>query len=129
MNPKPENERYITEADFNRNLQMRMQILPYLLAMIRRFKVTEDKMISLDFFFYTNTADKAQQLVTALKALSYYVKPYTFDEEEKTYEVTGWTNKMELTDDVIQAWVQQMSELGYKYDCEFDGWGTYPNQE
>ncbi|MFC3562039.1 ribonuclease E inhibitor RraB [Pedobacter jamesrossensis] len=36
--------------------------------------------------------------------------------------------KMKMTDEVVKQWTKQMCELGYKFDCEFDGWGTEPDQ-
>ena len=36
---------------------------------------------------------------------------------------------MKMDDQAVQLWTKEMSELGYKFDCEFDGWGTTPDQD
>lgn len=41
---------------------------------------------------------------------------------------TGWTPRLTMSADVVQAWVRQMCDLGFKHDCQFDGWGTTPEQ-
>ncbi|MBL7829785.1 MAG: hypothetical protein JNK41_02060 [Saprospiraceae bacterium] len=33
-----------------------------------------------------------------------------------------------MAEEVVKQWTKKMCELGYKFDCEFDGWGTDPNQ-
>ena len=42
--------------------------------------------------------------------------------------ITGSTIKMNMNKDVILKWTKQMCETGYKFDRDFDGWGTDPNQ-
>jgi regulator of RNase E activity RraB len=34
-----------------------------------------------------------------------------------------------MDDGTVQSWAKEMCELGYKFDCDFDGWGTTPNQD
>jgi hypothetical protein len=34
---------------------------------------------------------------------------------------------METTN--VINWTKQMCKIGYQFDCEFDGWGTNPDQE
>ncbi|MBU1900857.1 ribonuclease E inhibitor RraB [Patescibacteria group bacterium] len=29
----------------------------------------------------------------------------------------------------VLAWTEEMIKLGYRYDVQFDGWGTNPKQE
>jgi hypothetical protein len=41
---------------------------------------------------------------------------------------TGWTKNMKMSEERIVAWINDMCETGLKYDCEFDGWGTTPDQ-
>jgi hypothetical protein len=41
--------------------------------------------------------------------------------------ITGWTIKMAMVDSALIIWTKQMCDLGYKFDCEFDGWGAEPD--
>ena len=45
------------------------------------------------------------------------------------YVITGKTNRIKMTNNIVLKWSVQMCELGYNYDCCFDGWGTNPNQD
>ena len=36
---------------------------------------------------------------------------------------------MQMSNEVVTKWVEQMCKLGYKFDCDFDGWGTLDQDE
>ncbi len=94
---------------------------------LRKIDVSEDTELKLEYFFYTNTADKAKLFAEEIKKLNYEVtdKQSAYD---NSFIITGWTTKMKMEDKVVANWTKEMCELGYKFDCEFDGWGTSPNQ-
>jgi regulator of RNase E activity RraB len=63
-----------------------------------------------------------------------FLKPKSFRHgvsagSEKLFMVTGWTTIMKMENEILKNWTKQMCELGYKFDCDFDGWGTTPDQE
>jgi len=60
--------------------------------------------------------------------LKYEVKHGQSAGAKHEFIITGWTTKMKMQADVVANWAEQMCDLGYKYDCEFDGWGTSPDQ-
>jgi hypothetical protein len=37
---------------------------------------------------------------------------------------TGCNRNINFEEEEMAIWTQQMIELGYKCDCQFDGWGT-----
>lgn len=84
--------------------------------------------MELEFFFYTNTADKAERLATELAKLNYTLQSGISAADKRLFIVTGSTGKLIMTDEIVEQWVKQMCEIGYKHDCEFDGWGTVPYQ-
>ena len=90
--------------------------------------IGEDKKLSLEFFFYTNSAEKATNLARDLEALKYSVTTENSVSDKKLFLVTGWTTKMEMSEPIVMDWTTKMTEMGYKCDCEFDGWGTSPDQ-
>lgn len=129
LKPKSNNEQFVTETEFSRNLENQLKMTPQTLEQLRDINVTADKELKLEFFFYTNTEVKAEQFATEIRKLNYTVEHGKSAGDKKLFIVTGWTTKMKMSDDVVKQWTKQMCELGYKFDCEFDGWGTQPDQE
>lgn len=129
LNPKPSNGQFVSKKAFRSNLEMQIQMTPQTLTQLRELNITADKELKLEFFFYTNTADKAEQLATEIGKLDYTVQHGVSAGDKKLFFVTGWTTKMKMADEVVEQWTRQMCEIGYKFDCEFDGWGTEPDQE
>ena len=87
------------------------------------------KKAKLEFFFYTNTSEKAAQLAEELKVLSYDVDFGESQGDQNLLIITGWTTKIKMDEQTILKWTADMTKLGYKYDAEFDGWGTNPGQK
>lgn len=53
---------------------------------------------------------------------------YGISASKTEYIITGWSTKIIMADGIVAEWVNKMCELAYKHDCEFDGWGTTPDQ-
>ena len=119
------NEQYISEIDFNDNCNMQLQLSPHVIEQLRDQGVVCDKELELEYFFYTNSEEKAKNLATEISKLNYTVSFGVSEVSKDRFLVTGWTTKMKMTDDVVNQWIEQMCELGYKFDCNFDGWGTF----
>lgn len=128
LKPKFNIEQFVSETAFIHNRDKQMQMTPQVLEQLRNLNVTPDKELKLEYFFYTNTVDKAAQLAIEIGKLNYTVQHGVSAGDKNLFIVTGWTTKMKMADEVVKQWTKQMCELGYKFDCEFDGWGTDPNQ-
>jgi len=102
---------------------------PQTLSQLRELKVDEMCELKLEYFFYTNTIEKSNELVEEIRKLNYSVQNGVSAGDKKLFVVTGWTTKMKMTNQIVNNWTKEMCELGYKYDCEFDGWGTTTDQE
>ena len=129
LRPKSNNGQFVTETTFIRNRDKQNENDTAILQQLCNLNVTANKELKLEYFFYTNTADKAEQLAAEIGKLNYTVKHGVSAGDKKLFVITGWTNKMKMADEVVKQWTKQMCELGYKFDCEFDGWGTEPEQE
>ena len=129
LKPKSNNGQFVSEKAFKSNLDNQMQMTPQTLHQLRKINVTAEKELKLEYFFYTNTAEKAEKLANEIGKLNYTVQHGTSASDKKLFIVTGWTTKMKMSDDVVSDWTQQMCEIGNKFDCEFDGWGTQPDQD
>lgn len=106
-----------------------MRLTPQTLDHLRKISVDFDKELRLEYFFYTNTLEKAEHLVDEIRKLDYQVKHDVAAGDKNLFVVSGWTSKMKMDNEVVKQWTKQMCELGYQYDCDFDGWGTEPDQD
>ena len=122
------NNQFVTEQAFKSNLTKQMQMTPQTMEQLRKINVSADKELKLEYFFYTNTADKAKLFADEIGKLNYEVKSEQSAGDKKSFVITGWTTKMKMQDSVVANWTKEMCELGYKFDCDFDGWGTSPDQ-
>jgi regulator of RNase E activity RraB len=126
---KPKNSNYVTEKSFENNCKKQMQMSPMTLKQLRNLKVTEDKELKLEYFFYTNTNEKAELLAKELEKQNYKVEYGVSIGDKKLFIVTGRTTNIIMKEEIVTKWTKEMCEIGYKFDCEFDGWGTEPNQD
>lgn len=122
------NNQFVTEQAFKSNLTKQMQMTPQTMKQLRKIDVSADKELKPEYFFYTNTADKAKLFADEIGKLNYEVKYEQSAGDKKSFLITGWTTKMTMEDNVVASWTKEMCELGYKFDCDFDGWGTSPDQ-
>jgi regulator of RNase E activity RraB len=79
----------------------------------------------IEFFFYADTVEKAGWLSQELKKLNYEVGFDSLATYKNKLLVTGWTNEMKLTEKVVTSWMTKMYNFARKFNCEFDGWGTF----
>jgi hypothetical protein len=59
--------------------------------------------LELEYFFYTNSAEKAEQLATEIEKLNYTVEHGSFTGYKKLFIVTRCTTKMKMVGEQIQA--------------------------
>ena len=77
----------------------------------------------IEFFFYTDTPDKANNLAIELSAMGYEVYGADKGPDDK-YSIIGCTMPIGMDEESVTNWSKQMCKLGYDNDCQFDGWGT-----
>jgi len=126
---KPKVKPFVSESAYSSNKVTQTRLTPQTMGQLRKLNVNGEHELKLEFFFYTNTQDKAQALTTDLNKLGYEASNSLSVTNSKEYVITGWTTKILMTDSSVGEWVNQMCDLGFKHDCEFDGWGTTPEQE
>ena len=120
--------RFIEEANHRRNLEQQREMTPQIVSQLRLYDVTADSRLRLEYFFYTDTAEKAAALARRLSLLGYSAETGRSGYDEKIRVITGWTNPLEMSAIEVLDWVERMCHLGFEFDCEFDGWGTNPDQ-
>ena len=122
-------ERFVTEEAFEKNLQSQVAMTPQTLAQLRSFGLTDKSRVKLEFFFFTNSKQKAAALAKVLQKRGYKVEYGPSEADKKQLLVTGSTDKMALDDATVVAWTRDMCQLGFESDCQFNGWGTTPGPE
>lgn len=122
-------EPFVRRRNFIESQKMQIKLAPITLSHLRDYGVSDDNELRVEFFFYSQTQVKAALLAAALTALKYEVETVKSAGDENLILVTGWTTKMKMDDGTLERWTEEMCELGYKFDCKFDGWGTTPDQD
>jgi regulator of RNase E activity RraB len=125
---KPKDIRYVSKEALKANLQKQDEALANILGVIKKNSLTDTNQRCLEYFFYTNTYEKAKLLAEELQKKEYSAAYRESGYKKNQFVITGWTRKISIEDNALSAWVKEMCELGYKYDCEFDGWGTDVDQ-
>ena len=118
-------KRFVSKKAFEANLENQMAMTPQTLQHLRKYNITPEKRRKLEFFFYTNTAEKAAALAVELKNKNYQVECRPSVSNAKIQLITGWTAEITMSDTAILDWTREMCTLGFEYDCDFDGWGTH----
>lgn len=127
-NVDPKKSQFVNEEDFDGNLASQDIKVTRTLGIMSDFNLKAKEKLEIDFFFYTDTSEKAQKLAEQLKKLNFEVAWHEFKMDRKIYSVVGSTDKMQNDEELLIYWSKFMCQLGYKFDCKFDGWGvvSYP---
>jgi len=110
------------------NRAQQLIMTPQTLAQLRKYGVTDESQLKLEYFFYTNTREKAAALAQKLADMGYAGSYDHSANDKKQFVVTGWTSPIKMDDKTVLDWTGRMCDVGQRHDCEFDGWGTNPKQ-
>lgn len=116
--------RFVSEEALRANIAKQIRMSPLTLAELRKHGVPEAEARRLEFFFYTNSSEKAAALTGALRGIGYEADARGAAKNKREFVVTGWTTPMQMSDAVVAPWAERMCRLGFEHDAEFDGWGT-----
>jgi tetratricopeptide (TPR) repeat protein len=124
------NDRYVSESAYKRSVTEQEGMNGQTLTQLSKQGVNGDSQLSLEFFFYTDNQDKASNLAIELNKLNYNIESVgKFAGDSNLWKVSGWTTPIKMDISSVTAWTEQMCKLGFENDCDFDGWGTNPDQE
>ena len=121
--------RFVSEKEFEKNVAKQVAMSPQTLTQLRQYDVTEQTNLKLEYFFYTDTGDKASALAAVLTQKGYTAEHGPSAGGDKTFVVTGWTAPMTMDESTVVEWTRQMCQTGFDHDSDFDGWGTNPKQD
>jgi hypothetical protein len=120
--------RFQTDEASTQNRAKQLAMTPQTLAQLRKYEVTDQTQLKLEYFFYTNTKQKAAALAQKLADMGYTGSYDHSASDKKQFVVTGWTSRMMMDNQTVLDWTGRMCDAGHEHDCEFDGWGTNPKQ-
>ena len=121
--------RFVSEAKYDEDLAKQENNNRMVLDQLYKMNVSEDRDLSLEFFFYTNDEKKAVNLAGKLENAGYKITYVQRAESDKRlWVVNGWSLKMKMNLPTVTGWSKLMCNMGYETDCDFDGWGTTPEQ-
>ncbi len=121
-------ERFVSEQAFKSNFEKQTQMTPQTIKQLREYGIGETTSLKLEYFFYTNSHAKAEKLSLELEQLGYEVEFGKSAGDQNVFIITGWTNKILMSNETVLNWSKEMCQIGFKFDCDFDGWGTNPSQ-
>ena len=115
---------YISEEELDEQLEMQEQLNAAVLSNI--FSLSKDDVTTkeLEFFFYTNDIDKANNLAIELYKLGYHVYGIEKNSINGEFSILGLTTQIDMDDEIVTKWSEQMCKMAFENDCRFDGWGT-----
>lgn len=119
---------FVNDAAFENNLESQDFKVARTLGVMRGFHLKAKEKLEIDFFFYTDTSEKAEKLANELKKLDFEVCCHRPRKNRNLYAVVGSIDKIYNDEELLTYWAKHMCQLGYKFDCEYDGWGmvSYP---
>ena len=121
---KSQPRQFMTEKQQQENLESQLSMTPQTIEQLREYGVDDSKKLKLEFFFFTNTSDKAKELNRLLSEKGYDSSFGVSASDTKQQVITGWTTPILMTLEDVLNWTTEMCEMGKATDCEFDGWGT-----
>lgn len=127
-NGKSKIKKFVSINNFLDNRNIQAQMVPRTVEQLQKFNISSEKKSQLEYFFYSNSAEKAARLAAEMKKLNYIVYDETPAANKELFSTNGLTTKMQMSDEVLIQWAKEMCEIGYTFDCEFDGWGTLIDQ-
>ena len=108
---------YQTKAQFETNLARQISITRKVLAQHKEYA---DRELRLEFFFYTNTPEKAEALNSKLADLGYDSEFGQTVGDPNLFMTTGWTTPIRTNEATVISWIETMCRLGFAHDAEFD---------
>lgn len=117
--------RFFNKEDAAESKTMHPVMNKRLFEILPRYKSNESREEGIEFFFYTDEEEKANNLAIELKALGYEIYGiYPPEEDHEKWSVTGCHTGLKLYQEELDKWSGQMIQVGYDNDCKFDGWGS-----
>lgn len=121
LKPKKE-RRLVSENDFNANLVKHYRLATESLVSLRDAEVEEEDELKIDYFFYSDSLQKAEALEMEMQNIGYTVNYGITPNDKSSFIISGRTTEVRMMHESLSKWVAEMCEVGYKHDCNFESW-------
>lgn len=121
LKPKKQ-KRLVSENDFTINQGRHFRLATESLVSLRDASVEEEDELKIDYYFYSDTLEKAENLEKEMQKLNYIVNHGLAPHNKNLFVISGRSKKVKMMHESLSKWVSEMCELGYKHDCNFDNW-------
>lgn len=117
--------RFFTKEHRDESLQMQPMLNKRAMGLMKDYGGKPNPVQGVEFFFYSDEEAKANNLAIELNKLGYTVYDVHPPEQEgKNWSIIGCIPPVPMGGNKFDKWTEQMIQLGYECDCQFDGWGT-----
>ncbi|MBW1656018.1 MULTISPECIES: ribonuclease E inhibitor RraB [Flavobacterium] len=89
---------------------------------LRDSGVEEEDELKIDYFFYTDTLEKAREFENEIRKVGYIVNHGTASHDKSLFVVSGRTTPIRMMHETLSSWIAEMCQMGYRSDCSFDHW-------
>jgi len=121
LKPKKQ-KRLVSVNDFNSSLGRHYRFATESLVTLRDTGVEEEDELKIDYFFYSDSPEKAQKLEKEIKKMDFIVNSEPAPHDKNLIVISGTTPSIKMMHESLSKWVTEMSELAFKHDCSFDSW-------
>src|SRR4030095_801388 len=116
-------DRFFTEDQFKSDLAKMEIFNNEKLKQLSQYGVTDGSGISMDFYFATDDSLKAQQLAEELESLNYHAnRIHPSSNNKNLWVLSASSSRVNMDIQLLNTWTQSVCSLGYKHDCECNGW-------
>lgn len=116
-------DQFVPPEKFEKSLKRQKHAAGKFMEMLKRFRLRSEKPREVEFFFYAPDLKQTHLLQEALKKLQYHVSDQSGSSPAESFSIIGHTPTMAISEKSLSQWTAQMCELGFIYDCKFDGYG------
>ena len=99
--PRGGDGRFQSDDAYAQSRAKQLKMTPQTMAQLRKYEVTDRTQLKLEYFFYTNTKDKAEGLLRKLVGMGYTANSDHSGRNKKQFVVTGWTTPMKMDDETV----------------------------
>jgi len=114
---------FINQEQHQANLKKIQWTNAQMLKQLAAYGVSKTSGLSLDFYFVTNDSLKAQHLADELEKSGSHSNPVHRSSKDKgLWVLTANSSRVNMDSISLNNWTATECELGYKNDCQFQGW-------
>jgi tetratricopeptide (TPR) repeat protein len=122
------NDKFFTWEKFSKNFGKEMASAEDVYNRMKKDGLVDFAFAIFDFDFESDKASKVNELAKFLKE-HYPYSDIKTQKKQKKWILTGSTNKIPVTEEILMYWALDMYKRGYEHDCQFVGYGAMTDKD